>query len=155
MAYPTRSSRPVYFFDNVFNLFVLPGIKAGKLAIAMPADRALQQISVRNIASFAALALENRDEFLGKSIDIASDELTGERAAQILSEASGRSIEYSETPLEQVREMSEDLALMVEWLVRVGYSADIPRLQTEFPEVGWETFEEWARSQDWSILANR
>ena len=23
---------------------------------------------------------------------------------------------------------------MVEWLVRVGYSADIPRLQTEFPE---------------------
>ena len=155
LGIPYTVIRPVYFFDNVFNLFVLRGIKAGKLAIAMPADRALQQISVRNIASFAALALENRDEFLGKSIDIASDELTGERAAQILSEASGRSIEYSETPLEQVREMSEDLALMVEWLVRVGYSADIPRLQTEFPEVGWETFEEWARSQDWSILANR
>ena len=77
LGIPYTVIRPVYFFDNVFNLFVLRGIKAGKLAIAMPADRALQQISVRNIASFAALALENRDEFLGKSIDIASDELMG------------------------------------------------------------------------------
>ena len=81
------------------------------LATALPADRSLQQISVRNIASFAVHALENRDSLLGKRIDIASDELTGEQAAQILSEVAGRNIEYVQTPLEQLRAMNEDFAL--------------------------------------------
>ena len=96
---PHTVIRPVYFFENIFNLFVLPGLKAGKLATALPVDRLLQQVSVRNIASFAVLALENRDSFLGRSIDIALDEVTREQAARVLSEVSGRSIEYVQTPL--------------------------------------------------------
>ena len=143
---------PVYFFENVFNPFVLSGLRQGALAMAMPADRPLQQNSVRNIASFAVHALENRDSLLGKRIDIASDELTGEQAARILSEASGRNIEYVQTSLEDIRAMSEDFALNMEWLSNVGYSVDIPALHREFSEIPWETFEAWARRQDWSVL---
>ena len=143
---------PVYFFENVFNPFVLPGLRQGDLAVALPADQSLQQISVRNIASFAVTALENRDTLLGKRIDIASDELTGEQAARILSEVSGRNIEYVQTPLQELRAMNEDFALNIEWLIRVGYSVDIAELHREFPEIAWETFEAWARRQDWSIL---
>ena len=145
---------PTYFFENVFNPFVLPGLRQGALATALPGDRPLQQISVPNIASFAVTALENRDSLVGKRIDIASDELTGEQTARILSEVSGRSIEYVQTPMPQLRAMSEDFALNMEWLIRVGYSADIPGLHREFPEIAWETFEAWARRQDWSILAD-
>lgn len=99
LGVPHTVIRPVYFFENIFNLFVLPGLKAGKLATALPVDRLLQQVSVRNIASFAVLALENRDSFLGRSIDIALDEVTREQATRVLSEVSGRSIEYVQTPL--------------------------------------------------------
>ncbi len=145
---------PVYFFENAFNPFVLPGLKQGALAMALPADRPLQQISVRNIAAFAVYALENRDSLLGKRIDIASDELTGEQTARILSEVSGRNIEYVQTPLEELRAMNEDFALNMEWLLRVGYSVDISGLQREFPDIPWETFEAWAKRQNWSTLAN-
>ncbi len=93
---------PVYFFENVFNPFVLPGLRRGALAMPLPADRPLQQISVQNIAAFAVMALENRDSLLGKRIDIASDELTGEQTARILSEVSGRNIEYVQTPLQEL-----------------------------------------------------
>ena len=149
---PYTVVRPVYFYENVLTPFVLPGLMEGNLAVAIPGDRLLQQIGVQDIASFAVLALENRERFLGESIDIAADELTGEQAARILSEASGRTIEYVQTPLEQVRAMNEDFALNLEWLNRVGYSADIPHLRSEFPEVEWETFEAWARRQDWTAL---
>ena len=146
---------PVYFFENAFNLFVLPGLRQGVLAMALPADRLLQQITVRDIAAFAVLALENRDSLAGRRIDIASDELTGDQVARIISKASGRAIEYVQTPLEQVRSMSEDFALNMEWLIDVGYSVDIPGLRREFPEIAWENFEAWARYQDWKILASR
>ena len=48
--------------------------------------------------------------------------------------------------------MGEDGARMFEWFDRVGYSADIGALRREHPEVGWHTFEAWAREQDWSAL---
>ena len=48
--------------------------------------------------------------------------------------------------------MSEDFALNMEWLDSVGYTADMTYLKREFPEVGWETFEAWARRQDWTAL---
>jgi hypothetical protein len=41
---------------------------------------------------------------------------------------------------------------MFEWFDRVGYSADIAALRRDHPEVGWHTFEEWARERDWSGL---
>jgi hypothetical protein len=51
-----------------------------------------------------------------------------------------------------LRAQSEDLALMFEWFDRIGYAADIENLRRDFPEVNWQTFEEWARKQDWTIL---
>jgi uncharacterized protein YbjT (DUF2867 family) len=98
------------------------------------------------------LALERREEFLGKRFDIASDEVTGSRAAEIISRLSGRKIEYVELPIAQLRAANEDYAKMFEWFDRVGYSADIARLRREYPEVGWHTFEEWAKAQSWSVL---
>ena len=63
----------------------------------------------------AALALERRNSFIGKRIDIASDEITGEQAAKILSNELGYKITYEPVPLEQVHQASVDMALMYEW----------------------------------------
>ena len=51
------------------------------------------------------------------------------------------------------RAMMEDMALMFEWFDRVGYTADISGLAQEFPEVEWSSFEDWAKSVDWQVLA--
>jgi len=47
-------------------------------------------------------------------------------AAEILTKALGRPIAFAQTPIAQVRQYSEDTALMLEWFERVGYSATSP-----------------------------
>jgi uncharacterized protein YbjT (DUF2867 family) len=90
----------------------------------------------------------------GKRYDIAGDELTGARQAEILSEAIGRPIAYNAVPPDVVRQyQGEDQARMAEWFDAVGYSADIPRLRRDFPEVGWHGYADWAKGFDWSVMA--
>jgi uncharacterized protein YbjT (DUF2867 family) len=141
---------PAYFMENLVAPFMLPGLKQGTLSMAMPARRGLQQISVEDIASFTALVMENRDRFLGKRVNIAGDELDGARVAEIVSQVSGYQIDYAEADIGELLAMNQDLGKMFEWFNEVGYSADIPALRRDYPEVGWHTLEEWAQGQDWS-----
>jgi len=48
-----------------------------------------------------------------------------------------------------------EAAIMFEWFDRVGYSVDLEALRSEFPEVGWQSFDDWAHSVDWSFLDQR
>jgi uncharacterized protein YbjT (DUF2867 family) len=143
---------PVFFMANLLGPAWLPGLQQGKLAMTLPASRGLQQVALEDIAGIAVLAMERCEEFLGRRFDIASDEVTGSQAAEIISRVSGRKVEYAEVPIAQLRAANADYAKMFEWFDRVGYSADIAGLRREFPEVGWHTFEEWAKAQSWSAL---
>jgi uncharacterized protein YbjT (DUF2867 family) len=144
---------PVFFMDNFLSPWMAAGIAKGSVAMALPATRRLQQIAVADIARFAALVIERRDEFLGKRIDIASDELTGTTAAALLGKASDRTVAYTEVPIDAARKQSEDMARMFEWFERVGYDADIVGLRSLYPEVGWHRFSDWTREQNWSTGA--
>jgi uncharacterized protein YbjT (DUF2867 family) len=115
LGMPHTVVAPVYFSENLLTPWTLPGLIQATLAILLPPDRPLQQISVQDSSSFVALVLENPDRFLGRRIDIASDELTGKRLAEIVSAASGRLIEYVQQPTAEVYKMSPDAAKMSEW----------------------------------------
>jgi len=65
-------------------------------------------------------------------------------AAEILTEALGRPIVFAQTPIEQVRQYSKDMAVMLEWFERVGYSAEIDGLEREFGRP-LTKLPEWAR----------
>ena len=143
---------PVFFMENFLADYMAPGLAKGSISFAMPATRRLQQIALADIAQFVALVIERRESFLGKRIDIASDELTLTTAAAALSEASGRHIEYTALPIDAVRQWNEDQARMLEWFDRVGYDADFVGLRWLYPEVDWHRFSAWAREQDWSAI---
>ena len=143
---------PVYFMENLLAPWNLPALREGKLAVAMPADRPLQQVAVSDIGAFAAALIERREAVFGKRYDIAGDELTGAQMAAAVSKASRREIRYEGFSPDVLRGQSEDLALMFEWFDRVGYSADMEALRREFPEVPWLTFEEWLSKQDLAEL---
>jgi uncharacterized protein YbjT (DUF2867 family) len=143
---------PVFFMENFLADWMKAGIARGSIAMALPATRRLQQIAVADIAQFTALVIERRESFLGKRIDIASDELTPATAAAVISNVSGRHIEYAALPIEAVRQQNEDLARMFEWFDRVGYDADVVGLRSLYPEVEWHRFSTWAREQDWSAI---
>jgi uncharacterized protein YbjT (DUF2867 family) len=134
---------PTFFMENLLG----PGLQQGQLALPLSPNTILQQSALENIAEFSALVLESRKPFLGKRIDIASDEVTGEQAAEILSNELGYKIKYVAVPLEQVYRANEDMAHMYDWYEKVGTGIDITRLHQEYPEVNWLSFKDWARSR--------
>jgi uncharacterized protein YbjT (DUF2867 family) len=146
---------PVFFMENLLQPWTLPGLRQGKLAMAMPAARSLQQIAVADIGAFVATVIERGDTVFGRRLDIAGDELTGEEAATILSKVTRREIHYEGFPPDVLRAQGEDMARMFEWFDTTGYTADIESLRRDFSEVKWHAFEEWARKQDWSVLNER
>jgi uncharacterized protein YbjT (DUF2867 family) len=132
---------PTFFMENLLG----PGLEQGELALPLPSSSILQQSALQNIAEFSALVLEQRKPFLGKRIDIASDEVTGDQAAEILSNVLGYKIKYVPVQLEQVYQANEDMARMYEWYDKVGTGIDILALHQEYPEVNWLTFRDWAK----------
>jgi len=89
----------------------------------------------------------SHDPFLGKRIDIASDEVTGEGAAEILSNELGYKIKYVPVPLERVYQANVDMARMYDWYEKVGTGINISALHQEYPEVNWLSFKDWAKLQ--------
>jgi hypothetical protein len=64
--------------------------------------------------------------------------------AATLEKAPGRRIVFAGTPIEQVRQYSEQTALMLEWFDRVGYRVDVGGLEREFGR-GLTELPDWAR----------
>ena len=143
---------PAYFMDNLLAPWNLDGLKNGVFAQALPGGRILQQVAVADIGAFAAHVIDNRERFLGTRVDFASDELTSQAMADIASRASGKAIRFQQVPLDAVRAYDTDLAVMYDWLDRVGYSADISAMRTMAPDVAWHRFEDWAHEQNWSVI---
>lgn len=121
--------RPVFFMENLLAPYSLQG---DTLAWALGPDTKLQMIAVEDIGWFGARAFTDAAALNRREIDLAGDVRTMPEAAQILTEALGRKIAFAQTPIEAVRQYSEDTALMLEWFERVGYSADIANLEREF-----------------------
>jgi uncharacterized protein YbjT (DUF2867 family) len=135
---------PVYFMENLFFGENLGALQNGSYPAPLPSDLPLQQVAVADIGAFGALVVDRKDDFVGRRVEIASDELTSAESAVVLSQLLGRPVEHFEVPMEQIRAFSEDFALMYEWFIDTGYSVDIGGLRADYPEVGWHRFTDWA-----------
>src|SRR6516162_7690109 len=89
-------------------------------------------IAVDDIGWFGARAFTDAAALNRREIDIAGDVRTMPEAAEILTEALERPITFAQAPIEQVRQYSKEMAVMLEWFDRLGYSADIAGLEREF-----------------------
>ncbi|GAC1632488.1 MAG: NmrA/HSCARG family protein [Chloroflexota bacterium] len=150
LGVPYTIVQPVYFMDN-FNTYAAPTPGDDgtlQLAMALPADRTLQLIATDDIGAIVALVFERPQEFLGRSIELAGDELTIPQVAEAMSRATGKTIRFVPLPLEVVRGFSEDLALMFQWFTDKGYQADIPSLRTLYP--GLTDFTTWLGKNGWT-----
>ena len=81
------------------------------------------------ILEFSAIVIEHHKPFLGKRIDIASDGVTGEQAAKILSNESGHRIRYAQIPLDRVRQ-ADDFIINKSYVslhLVVAYNVDIAK----------------------------
>ncbi len=147
---PHTVSAPTYFMENLLFPDTVKGIASGTLGVAMPAGTSLQMQSVSDIGEFAASLFERKDSVIGKRFDIAADEVSGSEMADILGRITGKQVAYQELSPDMFRPAMGDMALMFEWFERVGYVADIAQLRTEYEDVPWAGFEDWAKNQEWA-----
>lgn len=141
--------RPVFFMENWTSQWFKPAIDEGNLAIGIKPDTRLQMIAVEDIGRYGRLAFEKAEQLNGQAIDIAGDEMTMPEAAEVVSKATGQSVNHFQVPIEQVREFSDDFATMLEWFDAVGYEADIDGSAKEYG-VEPTRFEAWVTKADWS-----
>jgi uncharacterized protein YbjT (DUF2867 family) len=135
--------RPVFFMENLLTPWFL---NEDRLVTAMLPETRLQMIGADDIGKFAASALAEPEKWNRCEVEIAGDALTMPQAAQLVSGIIGRPVRFEQIPIEAVRQNSEDFALMLEWFDRVGYSAEISRLETNWG-IRPMTAAEWATTQ--------
>lgn len=152
LSIPHTVIAPVFYMENVFNPWNTVALQAGRFPSPVPVATPMQHIPVVDAASFAAVVLDRPDEFVGARVDIASHEFSAEDAAAALSRLTGITVEAQQTPLE---ELPASLAALAAWHEREGYDVDVAGLRERYPEVGWHRFEDWAATQDWSVLPPR
>jgi uncharacterized protein YbjT (DUF2867 family) len=133
--------RPVFFMENLVAPFSL---RDSTLSSALGPGTKLQMIAVEDIGWVGARAFTDAAALNRREIDLAGDVRTMPEVAEILTESLGRAIAFAQTPIEQIRQYSEDTALMLEWFERVGYSADIAGLEREFGRA-LTKLPDWAR----------
>jgi len=148
---PHTILRPVFLMENfLFNrdTIVVGGTLAEPLLPATP----LQLVAVDDIGAFAALAVAAPEQWIGRAIELAGDELTMPQAAERFGRVIGRPVQYVQVPMAGFRRArGEEQATMFTWFNQVGYGADLPTLRAIYPAL--TTLEQWLRRTGWQGAA--
>jgi NmrA-like family len=143
---PYTVLRPVYFMQN-WEMMREP-ILGGTLPQPLDPDKPFQMLDADDIGVFAAMAFENPDEWIGREVDLAGDEMTMPEIADAFSRVIGSEVHYFQTPWDQFEEqMGEEFTVMYRWFNDYGYEADVAGLRKEHP--GLVSFEQYLRSHGW------
>jgi uncharacterized protein YbjT (DUF2867 family) len=151
LGLPATILRPAFFMENFAEPWARPGILGGTLVQSMRPDKPLQMIAVDDIGAFAALAFGRPNDFLGRALELAGDELTMPEVAEAFGRAIGRPVRYVAQPLEQLRGTNSDAAAMLRWFNEHGFQANIPALRALYPQL--TDFDTWLHATGWDRAA--
>ncbi len=138
--------RPAFFMENFLEPEMKREIKSGSLPLGLYPERSLQMIAVKDIGVFTTIAFDNPDDYIGREMDIAGDECTGPRMAEILGSTIGREVIYRQTPMESLKNRGQEMYSMYDWFNKKGYEADIKALRKIYPEL--MSFERWTKENN-------
>jgi uncharacterized protein YbjT (DUF2867 family) len=142
-----------FYWDNMINFGMEPKRAAdGHLVFTLPmADKKLAGIAAEDIGKCAYGIFNKPAEFIGKTVGIAGEDLTGSQMAAQLSEAVGEEVRYDYVPPEVYRTFgfpgAEDLGNMFQFFRDFAEAVDNAR-SPEFsrslnPQL--QTFRTWLK----------
>jgi uncharacterized protein YbjT (DUF2867 family) len=138
--------RPVAFMENYSwqRAAITNGTVTGW---GLRPDKGLQLIAVEDIGVFAEMAFANPTDYLGRTVELAGDELTEAQIAATLGKVIGRPVRLVQPSLPEGAQPTPEQLAMFQFFNGQGYDADIPRLRKIHP--GLRTFEHWLRETGW------
>jgi uncharacterized protein YbjT (DUF2867 family) len=146
---PYTIFRPVFFMDNWEAPMLRTMVLGGTLAQPLSPHRGFQQIAVDDIGGIVTLAFRDRDEWLGREVDLAGDERTMPEIAEAFGEVIGRPVSYYQVPWDDYRAAAGDeYHDMFRWFEDVGYNADIPTVRQLYPAL--TSFDAYLEAGSWA-----
>lgn len=146
---PYTILRPVAFMDNYF--WQQPGISNGMvMGFGARPDKATQLIAVDDIGGITAVVFANPDEYIGKTIELAGDELTDIQLAEQLSKAIGRPVNLTPMQMPEGQAPSQEQSAMFKFFNGKAYDADIAGVRKMYPPL--KNFETWLNETGWKNL---
>ncbi|MFL6212344.1 MAG: NmrA/HSCARG family protein [Blastocatellia bacterium] len=148
---PATVIRPVAFMESFSYPFFITMLCAGVLLGTQEPQARWQLIACEDVGRIAATIFAERDEFLGRQIEIAGDEPSMLEAADTFSRVLGRSVKYVQI---QSGGLSSEIAQGIDGFNRTGqFQADVNALRSRWPAL--LTLEQWLRAQGWDHLMDR
>jgi uncharacterized protein YbjT (DUF2867 family) len=149
LGVPTTALRPTAFMEN-FNTYARPQVVDGELVVraAMSPETPHQMIACADIGEFAAIVLQDPDEYIGAAVPLAGDQLTGAGIAAAFDAAVEIPARFERQPIEQLRAFAPAIATMWEW-VEAGNNQgiDIDSLRERNSQL--RTLADWLAETDW------
>jgi uncharacterized protein YbjT (DUF2867 family) len=105
----------------------------------------VQLIAVDDIGAVAALAFERPEEFLGRAIELAGDELTMDQAEEIHRRVTSERPRSRSLPFWLMGLRNHEAAVNFRWIGAHGWKMDLKALREQFPWL--HTFEDWLEKQ--------
>ncbi|WP_067126455.1 NmrA/HSCARG family protein [Microtetraspora malaysiensis] len=130
LGLPATILRPVSFMENFTSGYAL---QDGALTTALAPEVPQQIMAVDDVGFVTALAFSRPEEWIGRAVALAADELTPVQIAATIERALGHPLPYAQIPIDTIRALSEDFAFAYEWLNERGYRADIPATRRIHP----------------------
>ncbi len=146
LGVPYTIIRPVAFMEN-YNWSrsqILKGTYTGR---GLRPGKTVQNVAVDDIGAFVALAFDRPQEFIGKTIELAGDELTEPQIAATFARVIGRPVVLAAPGMPGAQQPSPEQKAMFEFFNGQGYDADIPSLRKMYPPL--KTLEQYLRANGW------
>ena len=135
--------RPVFFMENWFNW--KDQLLNGRLELPLRPETRLQMIAVDDIGAFVALAFEHPGKWIGRTFEIAGDELSMMQLAQAFSRMLGHEVKYVQLPWDEFKQRIDPPHFkMFQWFDEKGFHIDVPAVRQELPQL--HSFERWLQS---------
>jgi uncharacterized protein YbjT (DUF2867 family) len=155
LGLPITEIRLSFYMENFLHRLTPERRKDGTVVFdKIPVeDKKLDLICAEDIGGIVVNLLKNRDKFIGKTIRVAGDQLTGKEIADTYSRVTGDQAVYEPLPLENFKqkvEYGEIIAKMFKFYQDFsGKLRDIEETKKLYPEV--KTFETWLRDTKWKV----
>jgi len=127
-------------------------LQGGIMEVPLPPTTRQQLVAVKDIGELVARAFDDPKAAIGKTVELAGDELAFGDLPAALSKKLGHPIRYVEQPEEEARKrMGDDGFRMFQFFKTIGYHVDIPALEATW---GYRMtrFQEFLDAVDWQRL---
>jgi uncharacterized protein YbjT (DUF2867 family) len=115
--------------------------------MGLRSEKGIQSIAVEDIAIFVALALADPKTYLGKTLELAGDELTEAQVAEVFTKVIGRPVALVAPSTPDGQDPNEEMLAMFNFFNGQGYDADIAALRKI--HTGLLSLEQYLRKNGW------